>query len=83
MDDLKLIGKTEEEIQKQKQVFRTFSGDIHTEFVDLTSVQRLYSRKENSSLSKFNIDFNTQIQELAQGKSYKHLGIEESEGLQH
>jgi hypothetical protein len=29
MDDLKLIGKTEEELQKQMQVGRTFSDDIH------------------------------------------------------
>jgi len=32
MDDLKLISKTEEEIQKQMQVFRTFSDDTHMEF---------------------------------------------------
>jgi hypothetical protein len=31
MDNLKLIGKTEEEIQKQKQVVRNFSDDIHME----------------------------------------------------
>jgi hypothetical protein len=29
------------------------------------------------------IDFNREIQELEQGKMYKYLGIEESEGLQH
>jgi hypothetical protein len=32
MDDLKLIGKAEEELQKQMQVVRTFSDDIHSEF---------------------------------------------------
>jgi len=32
MDDLKLIGKTEEELQKQMQVVRTFSDDIYFEF---------------------------------------------------
>ena len=29
------------------------------------------------------IDINREIQELKQGKSYKYLGIEESEGIQH
>ena len=29
------------------------------------------------------IDFNREIQELEQGKTYKYLGIEESEGIQH
>jgi hypothetical protein len=32
MDNLKLIEKTEEELQKQKQVIRNFSEDIHLEF---------------------------------------------------
>jgi hypothetical protein len=29
------------------------------------------------------IDINTEIHELEQGKTYKYLGIEESEGMQH
>ena len=41
MDELKLIGKTQEELQKQMQAVRTFSDDIHMEF-GMTSVQRLY-----------------------------------------
>ena len=32
MDDLNLIGNTEEELQKHMQVVRTFSVDIHKEF---------------------------------------------------
>ena len=32
MDDLKLIGNTEEEFRKHMQVVRTFSIDIHKEF---------------------------------------------------
>ena len=31
-DDLKLMGKTEEELQKQMQVVRNYSDDIDTEF---------------------------------------------------
>jgi len=29
------------------------------------------------------IEINREIQELEQGKTYKYLGIEESEGIQH
>jgi hypothetical protein len=29
------------------------------------------------------VDFNREMQELEQGKTYKYLGIEESEGIQH
>jgi hypothetical protein len=32
MDDLKLMGKTEEEIQIELQVVRNFSNDIHMNF---------------------------------------------------
>jgi len=32
VDDLQLIGKTEEELQKRMQVFRIFSDYIHMEF---------------------------------------------------
>jgi len=32
VDHLQLIGETEEELQKQMQIVRTFSDDIHTEF---------------------------------------------------
>jgi len=32
---------------------------------------------------KFILDFNREIQEREQGKTYKYLGTEESEGIQH
>ena len=32
MDDLKLIAKTEEELQKQIQTVKTLSDDVHLEF---------------------------------------------------
>ena len=37
--------------------------------------------KLRNSLTKFVIDTNREIQELEQGKTYKYLGIEESEGI--
>ena len=46
MDDVKLIGKAEKELQTWMQVVSTFSNDIQWN-LDLTYVQRLYSRKEN------------------------------------
>jgi hypothetical protein len=46
MDNLKLIGKTKEELQKQMQVVSTFSDDIHVEF-GIDKCGRSYSREEN------------------------------------
>jgi hypothetical protein len=51
IDDLKLLGKSEEELQKQIQTVADFSDDIRKEF-GLESVQRLYLRKENLSTRK-------------------------------
>ena len=46
MDDLKLIAKSEEELQKQIQTVKTFSDDIHVEF-GLQNVPRLHLREAN------------------------------------
>jgi hypothetical protein len=51
MDDLKLIGKTEEELQKQMQVVKTFSDNIHMGF-GVDKCERLHSRKENQFTHK-------------------------------
>jgi hypothetical protein len=46
MDDLKLIGKSKEELQKQIQTVKTFSDDIHMEF-GLDNVPRFNLREAN------------------------------------
>ena len=42
-----------------------------------------YKRGKLTHLQNSVIDTNREIQELEQGKTYKYLGIEESEGIQH
>jgi len=82
MDDLKLIGKTEEELQKQMQVLRIFSDDIHIEFGH-DNCAKIVLQREKLVLSQNLIhDFNKEIQELEQGKTHKYLATEESEGIQ-
>ena len=46
MDDLKLIAKSKEELQKQIQTIKTFSDDINMEF-DLKNMPRLRLREAN------------------------------------
>jgi hypothetical protein len=46
MDDLKLVAKSEEELQKQIQTVKIFSDDIHMEF-GLENVPRLNLREVN------------------------------------
>jgi hypothetical protein len=51
MDDLKLIAKLEEELQRQIQTVKTFSDDIHMEF-GLENVLTIHLREANSFLYK-------------------------------
>jgi len=83
MNDLKLIGKTEEELQKQMQVIRTFSDDIYIEFGHDKHEKIVLKRGKLVQSQNLILDFNREIQQLKQGKTYKHLGTEDSEGIQH
>jgi hypothetical protein len=46
MDDLKLLGKSGEELQKQIQTVTTFSDDIHMEF-GLEKCEKIVFKKGN------------------------------------
>ena len=82
MDDLKLIAKSEEELQKQIQIVKNFSDDIHMEFGLKKCAKIAFKRGKLVHWQNLVIDINREIQELAKGKTYKYLGIEESEGIQ-
>jgi hypothetical protein len=83
MDNLKLIAKSEEELRKQIQTVKTFSDHIHMDF-GLEKCAKIAFKKGNLIHSKnLAIDINREIQELEQGKTYKYVGIEEIEGIQH
>ena len=83
MDDLKLIAKSEEEIRKQIQTVKTFNDDIYTDFGLEKCAKITFKKGKLIHSQNLVIDINREIQELKQGKSYKYLGIEESEGIQH
>ena len=83
MDDLKLIAISEEELQKQIQTVKTFSNDTHMDF-GLEKCAKITIKKGKLIHSQnLLIDINREIQELEQEKTYKYLGIDESEGIQH
>jgi hypothetical protein len=64
MDDLKLIAKSEEELQKQIQTVKTFSDDIHVEFgLDKCAKITFKTGKLTHSQNSV-IDINREIQEL-------------------
>ena len=81
MDDLNLIAKSEEELQKQIKTLKIFSDDIYMEFGLEKCAKIVFKRGELVHSQNLVIDINREIQELEQGKTYKYLGIEESEGI--
>jgi hypothetical protein len=83
VDYLKLIAKSEEELQKQIQTVKAFSDDINMEFGLEKCAKITFKRGKLTHLQNLVIDTNREIQELEEGKSYKYLGIEESKGIQH
>jgi hypothetical protein len=83
MADLKLISKSEEELQKQIQTVKTFSDDIHMEFGLEKCSKIAFKTGKLAHSQNLVTDINREIQQLEQGKKYKYLGTEVSEGIHH
>ena len=83
VDDLKLIAKSEEVLRKQIQTVKTFSNDINIEFGLEKCAKITFKKGKLIHSQNIVIDINREIQWLEQGKTYKYLGIEESESVQH
>jgi len=71
IDDLKLIAKSEEELQKQLQIVKNFSDDIHMEFGLEKCAKIAFKRGRLVHSINLVTDINREIQELEQGKTYK------------
>ena len=83
MDDLKLIGRKEKDLEKELTIARAISKDIHTNF-DLDKCARicLKGRRDQSKMHTRSTIEND-IKELDPRKAYKYLGIGESYDIQH
>ena len=69
MDDLKLIAKSEEELQKQIQTIKTFSDDIHMESGLEKGAKITFKRSKIIQSQNLVGDVTREIQELEQGKT--------------
>jgi len=83
LDDLKLIAKSEKELQKQIHTVKTFSDDIYMEFGLEKHAKFAFKRGKLIHSQNLVIDINREIQELEQEKTHKYLRMEEIEGIQH
>jgi hypothetical protein len=69
MDDLKLPGKSEEELQKQIQRVTTFSDDIHMEFGLDRCAKVVFKEGKLVHSQNLVMDINKETQELEQRKT--------------
>jgi len=69
MDDLKLIAKSEEELQKEMQTVKNFSDDNHMEFGLEKCAEIAVKRGKIVHSQNFVIDINREIQEPEQGRT--------------
>ena len=83
MDGLELIAKSEEELHKQIQTLKTFSDDIHMAFGLEKCAKVTFKRGKLIQVQNLMIGATREVQELEQGNNYKHLGIEDKDGIQH
>ena len=78
MDDLKLLGRNENELKNEMKIVQTISKDMNMNF-GLQKCARI-CLKRGSVQGKMHVrsTFDNDIKELDPRKAYKYLGIEES-----
>ena len=83
MDDLKLLGRNENDLENEIKIVQTISRDINMNF-GLEKCARI-CLKRGTVQSKMHIGgtFENDIKELDPRKAYKYLGIQESFDIQH
>ena len=74
---MKLIAKSDEELQKQIQTVKTFSDDIHMEFGLEKCAKIAFKRGKLVHWQNLVIDINREIQELEQEITYSASGLKE------
>ena len=83
MDDVKLLGRNENDLENEMKIVQTISKDINMKF-GLEKCPRIFL-KRGSVQCKMHVGstFENDVKELDPRKAYKYLGIEESFDIQH
>ena len=83
MDDLKLYGKNDYEVEGLLRTVKTFSYVIGMTFGLDKCAKTTFIRGKLKSTSSIVLDIDMKIKELDQEETYKYLGIEEGDGTKH
>jgi len=83
MDDLKLLGRNENDLENEMKIVQTISIDINMKFGLEKCVRICLKRGSVQSKMHVGSTFENDIKELDPRKAYKYLGIEDSFDIQH
>ena len=83
MDDLKTFAKNDEEQQRILAIVKAFSDDVKMEFGLEKCAKATFKKGKLTSTESMNLGLDTVIQDLEQDSTYKYLGINEGDGIQH
>ena len=83
MDDLKTFAKNDDEQQRILTIVKDFSDDIKIEFGLEKCAKATFKKGKLTSTESISLGLDTFIQDLEQDTTYKYLGINEGDGIQH
>ena len=83
IDNLKIYGKNDYKLDGLLKKVNTFSDDIGMTFDLDKCTKATIIRGKLKYTSSIVLDTDTKIKELDQEETYKYLGIEEDDGIQH
>ena len=83
MDGLKLHGKIDKELDRLLCTVKKFSDDIGMVFGLDKCAKVTLNRGRLTSMREIKLNEDTSIRELGQEETYKYLGIDKGDGIQH
>ena len=83
MDDLKLLGRNENDLENEMKIVQTISKDINMKFGLEKCSRKCLKRGSVQSEMHVGRIFENDIKVIDPRKAYKYLGIEESFDIQH
>ena len=83
MDDLKLFAKSDQDLEGLLNTVKEFSHDIGIEFGLDKCAKASFVRGKLQKTSSINLDIDTAIRDLDREGTYKYLGVNEGDGINH
>ena len=83
MDDLKLFAKNDQDLEGLLDTVKEFSNDIGMEFGLDKCAKASFVRGKLQKTSSINLDIDTAIRDLDPEETYRYLGVNEGDGINH